>query len=73
MQVDGTLQKTPGRGLIPLGREKKVNRIAGAIKRSVKVLPLARDLDVGIVDAPTPTNGSLAPTKDCSHRRQNFG
>ena len=31
VNVDGALQKAPGRCLIPLGREKKVHRIAGTV------------------------------------------
>ena len=54
------------------GCEKKVNRIAGAINCSVKVLPLAHDFDVRLVHAPTPTKVSLAPAKDGRHYRQNF-
>ena len=52
VQVDGTLQKAPRRSQISLGREKKVHRIAGAVNGAVKVLPLARDFDVGLIHPP---------------------
>ena len=52
VQIDGVLQKASGRSLIPLGREKKVNRIAGAVNGTVEVLPVASYFDVGLVHAP---------------------
>ena len=65
-------RKRRAAALSRFGCEKKVNRITGAINCPVKVLPLARDFDVGLVHAPTPTKGSLAPAKGGRHFRQNF-
>ena len=62
-------RKRRAAALSRFGCQKKVNRIAGAINCPVKVLPLARDFDVGLIHAPTPTKVSLAPAKDGRHYR----
>ena len=71
VQVDGSLQEAPSSGLIPLCGEK-VDGVPSAINPTVKVLPLARDFDVGLIHSSTPTNETFAPAKDCRHHQQNF-
>ena len=70
VQVDGALQKTPGRCLVPLSSQQKVDGVASAVNRALKVLPLTRHFDVSLVHPPTTTNRTFASTKDCSHHRQ---
>ena len=69
VQVDGALQKPSGSSQIALGREKKVNRIAYAVNRAVKVLLLTGYFGIGLVHLPTKTNGSFAPPEDSGQHR----
>jgi hypothetical protein len=44
VQIDGSLQKLPGRSAVSLGTQQKVDRVAVTIDRPVQVLPLASDV-----------------------------
>ena len=64
MQVDGALYVSSGRRQVTLGNKKEVDRIASVVDRAVQMFPLAGYLDVGLVHAPTVTNGALASAKN---------
>lgn len=53
-------KECPGRGMIALGPQKEVDGVAALVDRAVQVLPLAADLDVGLVHPPALFDGALA-------------
>src|SRR3954447_19958015 len=51
---EGTLEETLCCLLVPLGTEPEVDRLAGAIDRSIHVAPFSADPDVSLVNVPRP-------------------
>lgn len=58
--VDRLLEVAPGGSLVAVGAQLKINSVARAVDRPVKVLPLAADLHVGLVHAPAPADRPFA-------------
>src|SRR5450631_4909874 len=63
VQCNGLFQEAPRRRAIALGSEQEVDCLPFAINRSIQVLPLPVDLDVGLVHAPALAHRALASTK----------
>src|SRR3954468_18588634 len=55
LPAESTLEEALRCLLVPLGAEQKVDRLAGAVDRSVQVAPLPVDPDVSLVNVPWPT------------------
>ena len=71
VQVDGAFEERPGCGVISFGAQQEIDCIAVAVDRAVQVLPLACDLDVGLIHPPTQADWALAPAeRSCQHRQQ---
>src|SRR5215213_413505 len=54
LPAESPLEEALGCLLVPLGAEQKVDRLTGAVDRSVQVAPLPADPDVRLVDVPRP-------------------
>ena len=57
------------RGPVTLGSEQEMDGAALAIDRTVEIPPLARDLQVRLVHAPTRTHRAFALTEDAEDHR----
>jgi len=57
LPAEGTLEEALRCLLVPLGTEQEVDRLAGAIDRSIQVAPFSADPDVSLVDVPWPAAG----------------
>src|SRR3954453_6319475 len=55
---EGTLEEALGCLLVPLGSEPEVDRLTGAVDRSVQVAPLPVDPDVRLINVPRPAAGA---------------
>ena len=63
VQADGLFEKASGSCVISLGALQKVDRIAVAVDRPAQILPLAGDLDVGLIHSPARANEAFAPSE----------
>ena len=66
MAADGALEECSGRSVIALGTQQKINGGTLLVYGTVKVLPLACDLDVNGVATGTPCN-AVAPLESQKH------
>src|SRR5471032_2674074 len=66
---DRLFEIAPGRGLVPLGAEQEVNRVAGLIDGPIQVLPFALDQDAG-PHSPSSTDLFLARSECLTERGQ---
>lgn len=66
---DGPGEKPLRRRPITFGGEHEVHGVTGLVHRAIEVLPVPTDLDVGLVHAPTRSNGALPSTKGLFHDR----
>jgi hypothetical protein len=61
--VDGALEEASHSGDVAMRREEDVHRATQPVGRPVQILPLAADLDVGVVDPPRRAHRALAAAK----------
>src|SRR5229473_4098630 len=60
---DRFLNETPGRNLIELGAQQKIDSVAVLVDCTVEIPPFALDPDVGRVHTPALPDGPLVPAK----------
>src|SRR6266704_5249653 len=68
MAADRLGQKSLGHLLVPVLREEEVDGLARLVDGAVEIIPLAFDLDVGFVHAPTHPHRALAPVDASSNK-----
>ena len=68
--MHGFVKETPGCGLVTLGRQQEVDRLALLVHRTVQILPDAFDQEAGLVHAPAPAHWALMRAKDFLKPRQ---
>ena len=57
------VKEAQGCGLVALGGQQEVNRFALLVYRAVEILPIAFDLDIGLVHAPAAAHRSVVLMK----------
>ena len=70
--LDRFVQKPQSRLLITFCRENKINGEAAFINRTVEILPLAFDRNIGLIHTPTSANRPLSLSKFFFHGRSKF-
>jgi hypothetical protein len=67
--VNRPLEVAARSGLVTVGAQQEINRIAPLVDGAVQEFPLAFDLDVGFVHPPALANRSLVPSKSLFEQR----
>ncbi|MGF6482812.1 hypothetical protein QFZ91_005039 [Paraburkholderia sp. JPY419] len=70
IEGDRFFEISPRRSLISMGPQQEVDGVASLVDGAIQVFPLAIDLNVGLIDAPTLADGAFAATKRLFQHRQ---
>ena len=72
MKIHGPFEEPLRRRLVTVRPEQEVHSVAVPINGAVQILPLAADLDAGLVHAPAPADRAVTPPKHRYRHRQDL-